>query len=96
MFDSVNLYIGTQEVEAIDYVSAASEMMKFTLYSFRERMGKGAVEGFIPDMVTGTNPDPGYNQRKSMFNDESKAENSFTMAVPLKVIFGFCDYDKVL
>ena len=31
-----------------------------------------------------------------MFNDESKAENSFTMAVPLKGIFGFYDYDKVL
>ena len=30
-----------------DYVSAVSEMMKFTLYSFGDRMGKGAVEGFI-------------------------------------------------
>ena len=30
MFDSVRLYIGTQEVEAVDYVSATSEMMKFT------------------------------------------------------------------
>ena len=32
MFDSVRLYIGTQEDEAVDYVSATSEMMKFTLY----------------------------------------------------------------
>ena len=53
MVDGVRLYIGTQEVEAVDYVSAASEMMKFTLYSFSDRMGKGAVEGFIPDMSTG-------------------------------------------
>ncbi len=96
MFDSVRLYIGTQEVEAVDYVAATSEMMKFTLYSFSGRMGKGAVEGFIPDMSTGTNTDPGYNQRKAMYNDDTKAENSFTVAVPLKGIFGFCDYDKVL
>ena len=52
--DRVCLYIGKQEVEAVDYVSAVSEMMKFTLYSFSDRMGKGAVEGFIPDMAMGT------------------------------------------
>ena len=71
-FDGVRLYIGTQEIEAVDYVSTTSEMMKFTLYSSLERMGKVVVEGFIPDMATGTNTDPGYNQRKSMFNDKSK------------------------
>ena len=43
MFDSVRLYIGRQEVEAVDYVSAKSEMMNFTLYSYHDRMGKGAV-----------------------------------------------------
>ena len=100
MFDSVRLYIGTQEVEAVDDVSAKSEMMKFTLYSFSDRMGKGAVKGFIPDMATGTNTDPGYSQRKGMNNDDTKAimmiQNSFTVAVPLKGIFGFCDHDKVL
>ena len=78
MFDSVRLYIGTQEVEAVDYVSVTSEMMKFTLYSFSDRMGKGAVEGFIPDMATGTNTDPGYSQRKGMYNDATKAGYSFT------------------
>ena len=31
LFDSVCLYIGTQEVEAVDYVSATFAMMKFTL-----------------------------------------------------------------
>ena len=39
MFDSVRLHIETQEVEAVDYVSAISEMMKFTRYSFGESMG---------------------------------------------------------
>ena len=73
VFHSVRLYIGTQEVEAVDYVSATSEMMKFTQYSFRDRMGKGAVKGFIPDMATGTNTDPGYSQRKGMYNDDTKA-----------------------
>ena len=96
MFDSVRLYIGTQEVEAVDYVSAVSEMMKFTLYSFGDRMGKGAVEGFIPDMSTGTTTDPGYTQRKGAYNDDTKAVNSFTVAVPLEGIFGFCDHDNVL
>ena len=59
-------------------------------------MGKGAVEGFIPDMAMGTNTDPGYSQRKGMYNDDAKAVNSFTVAVPLQGIFGFCDHDKVL
>ncbi len=59
-------------------------------------MGKGAVEGFIPDMTTGTNTDLSYSQRKGLYNDDTKAGNSFTVAVPLKGIFGFCDYDKVL
>ena len=77
MFDSIHLYIGTQEVEAVDYVSATSEMMKLTLYSFSDGMGKGAVEGFIPDMATGTNTDPGYSQRKGMYNDDPKAGNIF-------------------
>ena len=31
-----------------------------------------------------------------MYNDDTKAGNSFTVAVPLKCIFGFCDYDKVM
>ena len=59
-------------------------------------MGKAAVEGFIPDMATGTNTVPRYSQRKGMYNDDTKAGNSFTVAVPLKGIFGFCDHDKVL
>ena len=80
----------------INYLSATSEMMKFTRYSFCDRMGKGAVEGFIPDMSTATNTDPGYIQRNGMYNDDTKADNSFTVAVPLKGIFGFCDDDKVL
>ena len=46
MFDRVHLYIGTQEVEAVDYVSAVSEMIKFTLYSFGDRMGKGGCRRF--------------------------------------------------
>ena len=29
-----------------------------------------------------------------MYNNDAKTENSFTMAVPLPAIFGFCDYDK--
>ena len=70
--------------------------MKFTLYSFSDRMGKGAVKGFIPDMSTGTNTDPGYSQRKAMYNVDTNVGHSFTMAVPLKGIFGFCDHDKVL
>ena len=55
-----------------------------------------AVKGFIPDMTMRTNADPIYSQRKGMYNDYAKAENSFTVAVPLQGIFGFCDYDKVL
>ena len=90
------MHIGTQEVEAVDYVSATSEMMNFTLYSFSDRMGKGAVEGFIPDMAMGTNTDPGCSQKKGMYNDDTKTGNSFTVAVPLKGIFGFCDHDEVL
>ena len=31
-----------------------------------------------------------------MYNDDTKADNSFPGAVPLKGIFGFCDHDKVL
>ena len=49
-------------------------------------MGKGAVEGFIPDMSTGTNTDPRYSQRKGMYNDDTKTGNSFTVAVHLKGI----------
>ena len=37
-------------------------------------------------MVTGTITDPGYRQRKGMYNDDAKAVNSFTVAVPLKGI----------
>ena len=49
-------------------------------------MGKGALKGFIPDMATGINTDPGCSQRKAMYNDDTKAGNSFAMAVPLKGI----------
>ena len=71
-------------------------MMKFTRYSFSDGMGKGAFEGFIPDLSMGTNTDPGYIQRKGMYNDDRKAGNSFTVAVPLKGTYEFCDYDKVM
>ena len=86
----------TVDYEAVDYVSAASEMIKFTLYSCCERMGQGAVKGFIPDMAMGTIADPGYSQRKAMYFDDTKAVNCFTMAVPLNGTFGFCDYDEIL
>ena len=65
-------------------------------YSFSDRVEKGAVEGFILDMAMGPNTDLCCTQRKGMYNDDTKTKNSFTVAVPLKAIVGFCDYDKIM
>ena len=56
------------------------------------------LEGYHKESIqsTGTTTDPGYTQRKVAYNDDTKAVNNFTVAVPLKGIFGFCDHDKVL
>ena len=49
-------------------------------------MGKGTVEGFIPDMATGTNADPSYSQRKSMFHGETKAEIQILVKKKLQLV----------
>jgi double jelly roll domain-containing protein len=93
MFDSVKLMFGTSDIENLSSVSGeATTMVNFIVTSATFRETYGAISGWFPDDHKDANKDKnsGYNNRVQFYKDGA------TLMIPLKSIFGFTDYRKIL
>ncbi|MCY7362231.1 MAG: hypothetical protein LH629_09230, partial [Ignavibacteria bacterium] len=93
------LTIGGREVEGIHQaVGECSTMANLVMTSDTYRKNYGMLSGWIPDSGNGDTDitDVDYNAvyywRKKIYNDKKKG----TVISPLKTLFGFCDYTKIL
>jgi hypothetical protein len=100
-FSQMILTIGGREVEGIhEAVGEASTLANLVMTSSSYRNGAGQLAGWIPDTSKGDNDvdntandaNQGFYWRMKLYNTKKK----FTFAFPLKNLFGFTDYAKVL
>jgi hypothetical protein len=100
-FTGMSLSIGGREVENIaECPGEASTIANFIMTSDTYRKTYGAITGWIPDNNKGdtsvdnskNDANQGYFMRKKIYNSKKK----FTMMFPLKYIFGFTEYRKIM
>ena len=93
MFDSMKLMFGTNDMESLTSVSGeATTMFNFVATSATFRSTYGAISGWFPDDHKDANKDKnsGYKDRIQFYKDGA------TVMIPLKLIFGYTDYEKVV
>lgn len=93
MFNSAKLLFGTSEIENISsVVGEATSMFNIitTTESFRKR--QGTIAGWIPDdhKDADKTKNTGFKERVKFYKD------GVSLMIPLKMIFGFCDYRKII
>ena len=98
-FTQMRLLVGGREVENIaSAVGEASTIANFIMASNTFRRTYGQISGWTPDThkgdidVTGEDCNRGYYWRKKLYNEKKKLVVMF----PLKYLFGFTEYTKIL
>lgn len=98
-FNQMILKVGGKDVESISQdPGEASTIANFIITSETYKRTYGQISSWIPDTnkgdttVKGIEYNSGYYLRKKLYNDKKK----FTMMFPLKNIFGFTEYTKIL
>jgi len=93
MFDSVKLMFGTSEMESLSSVAGeVTSMINFIVTSATYRDTYGAISGWFPDdhKDADKTKNNGYHDRKKFYKD------GVTLMLPLKLLFGFTDYRKIM
>jgi hypothetical protein len=98
-FNQIILNVGGREIEAIhESVGEASTLANLVMTSNIYKQTYGQLSGWIADCgkgdndVTGEDMNHGYYWRMKLYNTKKK----FSFAFPLKNLFGFTEYAKVL
>src|SRR5438093_4436309 len=99
MFNSFRLEVGGREVEIISQaVGEVSTIANFIMASDTFKRTYGQIAGWMPDTSKGDtdvadiDANYGYFWRKKIYNDKK----TYTLMFPLKYIFGFTEYTKIL
>ena len=99
MFTNMRYNLGGMEIESINHPGHATTMLGLVKYSNDFAKGPGIMQCWYPD--TGTTAvladNAGFAVRQSFIIKKPDPKGSFSFAIPLEHIFGFCeDYDKVM
>jgi hypothetical protein len=101
MFSGMTLQIGGRDVEQIVQAPGeASTLANFVMCSDSYRKTTGMLSGWCPDTNKGdtdvdntaNDANQGYYWRKKIYNDKK----TFVINFPLKYLFGFTEYTKIL
>ena len=98
-FSQFILNVGGKEIEGIHTsVGEASTLANLIMTSEIYKNTYGQLSGWFPDTgkanseITGKDFNSGYYNRKRIYNNKNK----FTAIFPLKYLFGFTEYTKIL
>jgi hypothetical protein len=93
MFESAKIMFGSNDIESISaVVGEATTMINFITMSHTYRETYGAISGWFPDNHKDADKtkNSGYLNRTNFYTD------GVTLMIPLKLIFGFTDYRKII
>ena len=98
LFKSIRYELSGQEIEKIMYPGQATTMLGLLKYPDYFSKSKGFNQLWYKDTTTDAEEaNTGWNVRKMYIINNSNPKGSFSVKVPLKHIFGFCeDYNKVV
>ena len=101
LFDSLKYQLSGQEIEYVLYPGQATTMLGLLKYSDDFAKSQGLNQLWFKDTGTNASVDAavntGFSVRHSVLIKKPAPKGTFSFAIPLKHVFGFCeDYEKVV
>ena len=99
MFTNIKYNLGGAEIESLNHPGFATTIMGYCKYAPDYKQGHGMNQCWCPDTATTAvlADNKGFAARQVYLIDKPTPKGSFSFAVPLDHIFGFCeDYNKIM
>ena len=96
-FSNVKYELAGQEIESVNNPGIAGVLMGIVKYAYDYAYGTGLIQCRSPETSDGVLMERGFGRRKEYNIAKSDPHGSFSFAIELENLFGFCeDYDKVV
>ena len=97
LFSNVKYELAGQEVESVNNPGIAGVLMGISKFPYDYANGAGMIQCWSPQIHDAMLGERGFARRQEYIIGKSLPRGSFSFAVDLENIFGFCeDYDKVI
>ena len=97
LFSNVKYELAGQEVESVNNPGIAGVLMGISKFPYDYATGAGMIQCWSPQTSDAVLGERGFARRQEYIVSKSVPRGSFSFAVDLENIFGFCeDYDKVI
>ena len=99
MFTNIKYTLAGSEIESLNHPGFATTMLGYCKYAPDYKQGHGLMQCWFPDTGAAADRDTnsGFKVRQHYLIEKPDPKGSFSFAVPLDHIFGFCeDYHKVM
>ena len=97
LFSKIKYSLGGMDIESLNHPGFATSMLGLLKYSLDYANGSGLVQCWYPDASTvAAENNVGFAAPHNYIVKKTERKGSFSFAIPLEHIFGFCEnYDKV-
>ena len=97
LFSNVRYELAGQEIESVNNPGVSGVLMGISKYPYDYGNGAGMVQCWSPQTTDSVLMERGYARRREYIISKSVPLGSFSFAIELENLFGFCeDYDKVV
>ena len=97
LFPNVKYELDGQEIESVNNPWIAGVLMGIAKYAYDYAYGTGMIQCWSPETSDGVLGERAFARRKEYIIEKSDPHGSFSFAIELENLFGFCeDYDKVV
>ena len=97
LFSNIKYELAGQEIESVNNPGVAGVLMGTSKFSYDYGSGAGMIQCWSPQTTDAVLSERGFTRRQEYIINKSVPIGSFSFAVELENMFGFCeDYDKVV
>ena len=97
LFSNVKYELAGQEIESVNNPGIAGVLMGISKFPYDYANGAGMIQCWSPQTTDAVLGERGFARRKEYIISKSVPRGSFSFAIELENLFGFCeDYDKVV
>ena len=91
LFSNVKYELAEQEIESVNNPEIADVLMGIAKYPYDYAYGTGLIQCWSPETSDGVSMERGFGPRKEYIIAKSDSHGSFSFAIELENLFGFCE-----
>ena len=97
LYSNVKYELAGQEIDSVNNPGIGGVLMGIAKYPYDYAYGTGLIQCWSPETSDGVLGERAFARRKEHNIEKSDSHGSFSFAIELENLFGFCeDYDKVV